>query len=98
MHFKHLADIHTRRDAQGIEKDLQGRAVGQEGHIGERQNAGDDALVAVAARHLVADLDLTLLRDIYAHELVDAGRKFVLVFAGEHLYVDDYAAFTVGDL
>ena len=97
VHFEHLTDVHSGRHAEGVENYLQRGAVRKEGHIRLGKHAGDDALVAVAARHLVADLDLALLRDIYAHELVYSGRKFVLVFAGEHLYVDDYAAFTVGD-
>ena len=41
-----------------------GRAVGQEGHILLGQDAGDNALVAVAACHLVAHLDLAALGDI----------------------------------
>ena len=41
-----------------------GRAVRQERHILLRQNAGNDTLVAVTACHLIADRDLTLLRDI----------------------------------
>ena len=49
----------------------------------------------MAACHLVAHLDLALLRDVDAHELVDAGRKFVLVFAGEDLDVDDDTALAV---
>ena len=95
MHFEDLTDVHSGRHAEGIEKDLQRGAVGQEGHIGKRQHAGDDALVAVTACHLVAHLDLALLRDVDAHELVDAGRKFVLVFAGEDLDVDDDTALAV---
>ena len=50
----------------------------------------------MAARHLVADLNFTLLRNIYAHQFGNAGRKLVLVLSGEHLYVYDYTALAVG--
>ncbi len=52
----------------------------------------------MAAGHLIADGDLTLLGDIDADDLIDAGAHFVTGFAGEDLDVDDYAALAVGDL
>ena len=48
-----------------------------------RQDPGDDALVAVAAGHLVAFRDLAALGDRYAHQLVHAGGQLVVVFAAE---------------
>ena len=41
------------------------------------EDAGDDALVAVAAGHLVADLELALDGDVDLHHLDDARRKLV---------------------
>ena len=98
MDLQDLADVHTRRHAQGVEDDVQRGAVGQVGHIFARKDAGNDALVAVAAGHLVADGDLSLLRDIHADDLVDAGIHLVAVLAGEDLDVDDDAALAVGHL
>ena len=46
-------------------------------HVLDRQDAGDHALVAVAAGHLVALGDLALLGDRDAHQRVDAGRQLV---------------------
>ncbi len=93
--LQHLPDVHTGRNAQRVEHDIQRRAVGQEGHILLRQDAGHDALVAVAAGHLIAHRDLALLGDIAAHHHVDARGQLVAVFAGEHLDVHDGAVLAV---
>ena len=96
--LQHLTDVHTGRHAQGVQHDVQGGAVGQEGHVLLGQDAGHDALVAVAAGHLVAHGDLTLLGDIDADHLVDAGGELVAGLAGEDLHVHDDAALSVGHL
>ena len=93
-----LSDVHTGRDAQRVQHDVERGAVRQIRHILTRQDAGNDALVAVAAGHLVADGDLALLRNIHADNLIDAGGHFVAVFAGEHFDIDDDAALAVRDL
>ena len=67
-------------------------------HVLDREDLGDDALVAVAAGELVADADLALLGDVHPHELVDAGRQLVAVVTVEHLDVDDLADLAVGHL
>ncbi len=54
-----------------------GRAVREVRHVLFRQDAADDALVAVAAGHLVADLELALDGDVDLHHLDDAGRQLV---------------------
>ncbi len=64
----------------------QGGAIRQEGHVGLRHDAGHDALVAVAAGHLVAHGDLALLGNVDPNHLVDAGGQLVLVFPGEQLH------------
>ena len=97
VNFKNLTDIHTGRNAQRVQNDVQRGAVGQVRHILTRQDAGDDALVAVAAGHLVADGYLALLRDIHADDLIDAGAHLVAVFTGEDLDVDYDAALAVGN-
>ena len=45
----------------------------QVGHVLDREDLGDDALVAVTAGELVALRDLALLGDVHAHELVHPG-------------------------
>ncbi len=75
--LENLADVHTRRNAERIEHDLHRRAVRQIRHVLFRQDARDDALVAVAAGHLVADRQLALHRDVDLDQLDDARRQLV---------------------
>ena len=95
VHLEHLTDVHTGRHAQRVEHDVERCAVRQVRHILAREDAGHDTLVAVAACHLVADGDLTLLRDVHAHDLVDTRGHLVAVFAGEALDVDHDAGLAV---
>ena len=98
MGLEHLADVHPARHAERVEDDVDRRAVGEVRHVLDREDLGDDALVAVAAGELVADGDLALLGDVDPHQLVDAGRQLVAVVAVEHLDVDDLAVLAVGHL
>ena len=91
-----LADVHPAGHAQRVEDDVHRRAVRQEGHVLLRQDLGHDALVAVAAGHLVADRDLALGGDADADEPVDARQQLVTVVAAEHADVDDLAPLAVG--
>jgi hypothetical protein len=52
----------------------------------------------VPAGQLVAVLDLALLCDVDADQLVDARRQFVAVVPAEHPDADDLAGLTVRDL
>src|SRR3984893_3826544 len=63
MRFQNLPDVHTRRNAQRIQNDLDGSAIGKVRHVFLRHDARDDALVAVTAGHLVADGQLALHGD-----------------------------------
>ena len=97
VHFQNLTQVHTGRNAQGVQHDLQGSTVGQEGHILFTQDAGNNTLVTVTACHLIADGNLTLLGDVDADHFVDAGGELVLVLAGEDLDINNDAAFAVGN-
>ena len=77
MGFQNLADVHARGHAERVEHDVDGRAVGEEGHVLLRQDARDHALVAVTAGHLVAGLDLALHRDEDLHHLHHARGELV---------------------
>ena len=72
-----LADVHARRHAERVEHDLDRRAVRQVRHVLLGEDARDDALVAVAAGHLVADRQLALHRDVDLDQLDDARRQLV---------------------
>lgn len=52
----------------------------------------------MAACHLIADGELTLLGDIAADNLVYAGCELIAVLAGELFDLDDNTVFAVGDL
>ena len=94
--LQHLTDVHTAGHAQGVQHDVQRRAVGQIGHVLLGQDAADHALVAVAAGHLVAHGDLALLGDVDPDHFVDAGAHLVARLAGEALHVHDDARLAVG--
>ena len=96
--LEQLAHVHTARDAQRVEQDVDGRAVGHVGHVLDRQDAADHALVAVTARDLVALLDLAALCHEDADELVDSGREVVAGLAAEAHHVDDAAVGAVRHL
>jgi len=62
--LENLADVHSAGHAQRIEQDVHGRSIFQKRHVFFGDDAGDDALVAVAAGHLIADRKLALGGDI----------------------------------
>ena len=96
--FEDLADVHAARHAEGVQDDVDGGAVREVGHVLDRQDLGDDALVAVTAGELVALGDLPPLGHVDADQLVDTGRQLVGVLTGEDMDVNDLAVLTVGDL
>ena len=77
MRLEDLADVHAARHAERIEHDVDVRAVLEERHVLARHDHRHDALVAVAAGHLVARLDLALHGDEDLDHLHDAGRQLV---------------------
>lgn len=93
--FQNLSDIHSGGNAQRVQHDIERSAVGQERHILLRQDAGDDALVTMAASHLITHGDLTLLSDIATDDFVHAGAHLIAVGAGEHLNLDNNSVLTV---
>ena len=69
--FEQLANVHTRRNAQRIQDDVDRSTVCKIRHVLDWQDARDNTLVTMTTRKLVALLDLTLLSNEHAHELVD---------------------------
>src|SRR6266487_14624 len=96
--LEHLTDVHAARHAERVQHDVHRRAVLKERHVLGREDLGDDALVAVAARQLVTIGDLPLLRHVDAHKLVHTRGKLVAVLSGEDPDADDLALFAVRDL
>src|SRR5262245_40463990 len=77
MHLEDLADVHAARHAERIEHDVDRRAVLEVRHVLLGEQPRYDALVAVAAGHLVADGELALDREVDLDELDHAGRQLV---------------------
>ena len=72
-----LTDVHSGRNAERVEDDLHGGAVGQEGQVFLGKHLRDHTLVAVAAGHLVTDLKLALHGDEDLDLLDHAGLEVV---------------------
>src|SRR4051794_19991951 len=98
VQLEDLAEVHTTRHTVWVEHDVDRRAVLEERHVLDREDLGDDALVAVAAGELVTVGDLALVGHVDADELVDAGRQVVAQVGTELLDADDRAGLAVGHL
>ena len=77
VRLQDLADVHARGHAERVEHDLDRRAVREVRHVLLGQDPGDDALVAVAAGHLVAHGQLALHGDEDLDQLDDARGQLV---------------------
>ncbi|TPV97350.1 MAG: hypothetical protein USCAAHI_03177 [Beijerinckiaceae bacterium] len=77
MSFEDLPDIHAGGHAKRIQDDIDRLPIGEEGHVFLRHDLRNDALIAVAPRHLIAGLNLALHRDEDPHHLHDAGRQLI---------------------
>src|SRR5882724_180439 len=77
MRLQDLADVHAAGHAQRVQDDLDRSPVREVRHVLLGQDARDDALVAVPAGHLVADLELALHGDVDLDQLDDPGRQLV---------------------
>ena len=72
-----LTDVHAARHAERVQDDVDRRPVLEVRHVLLGQDARDDALVAVATSHLVADLELALDGDVDLDHLDHARRQLV---------------------
>src|SRR4051812_20632404 len=77
VRLENLSDVHARRNAERVEHDPDGRAIRQVRHVLLGEDAADDALVAVASGHLVADTQLALHGDVNLDHLDDTRRELV---------------------
>src|SRR5918994_822668 len=77
VRLENLPHVHARWHAERVQHDLDRRPVRQVRHVLLGEDARDDALVAVAAGHLVADRQLALHRHVHLYELYDARRQLV---------------------
>ena len=82
MGLEDLADIHAARHAERIEHDVDRLPVGEERHVLRRHDLGNDALVAVPSRHLVAHGDGPLCRHPHTHSFAHPGGQVAARFPG----------------
>ena len=85
MGFQNLAHIHARGYAQGIQHNINRRAIRHIGHVFHRHNLGDHSLVAVAPRHFVPGLQAPLHRYINLDHFLYARRQFIAL--GKFLFL-----------
>ena len=70
IRLEELPEVHSGRHAERVQDDVHRPAVRQERHVAARQDARDDALVSVAAGHLVADREVVLLLIVFLYVIV----------------------------
>src|SRR5262249_51546198 len=87
VRLQNLAHVHTAGNAQRVQQDLHGRAVLEERHILARQDLRHDALIAVAAGHLVAHRNHALRGDVDLDHLQYAAAQLVTTFHAVELAV-----------
>src|SRR3990167_3084471 len=95
MELEDLAEVHAGRHAKRCEDNVDGAAVSRVRHILLGEDAGNNALVAMAAGELVAHRHGAQLRYFDMDALDDAGVEMVALLAGKYFYPDDAAALAV---
>src|SRR3989344_1601372 len=91
MGFQNLPQVHAGNHPQRREDDVYRRAIREERHVFDRNDLGNDSLVAVPAVHLVAHLDLALIGHGHLNGFGHAGGEFVADLPRENLDVDHLA-------
>ena len=80
VRFQNLPDVHTRRYAQGIQKNLDRGSICEEGHVFTTHNLGNNAFVSVTTSHLVANRQDAFVGDENLDRLQNAVAKLVAPF------------------
>ena len=77
MGFEDLAKIHARGYTERIQNQINGRAIGQIGHIFFGHNNRNYPLVAVSSSHFIPYHQLSLASDIHLDQLHNTRRQFI---------------------
>ena len=97
VHFQHLADVHTGRNAQRVQHDVQRGAVGQEGHILLAAGCGRQRPCCRGGRPSCRPRrSCASGRCSSARTSLTPGLQLVAVLAGEDLDVHNDAVLAVG--
>ena len=87
MRLEHLAHVHTRGHAQGVQHDVHWRPIIQERHVFFGHDLRDHAFIAVTAGHLITDRQLALGSDVNFHRLDDADIDFFAALRALNLFI-----------
>ena len=98
MGFKNLTDVHSARNTEWVQDDVNRSTVCHVRHVGLRKNLRNNTLVTVTSGQLVAHADLALLSNENLDHLVHTRSKFATFVTVEHADVNDLATFTVRNL
>ena len=77
MHLQNLPHVHTGWHTQGIKDDVYRSSVLKVGHVFNRNDLGNNALVPVTSCHLVPHLELALYSHVDPDHLDHAWRKLI---------------------
>ena len=91
MGLQNLTHIHTGRNTQRVQNNINSGSVLQVRHVFNGEDAGNHTLVSVSSSHLVADLDLSLDSDVDLDQLDDARRKLVALAKTVNLVLEALA-------
>src|SRR5258706_681794 len=75
--FVNLAEVHSGRNAQRVQHDVNGCAFLKERHVFIANNFRNDTFITMTSCHLIANSKLTLLSNLNLSKLHDARRQFV---------------------
>ena len=95
MGFQNLPEVHAGDNAQRIQNDVNRRPIREIRHVLHGADLRNDALVAVAARKLVARLHFAQFRDLNLDAADDARLQLVAALAVEDLHVHHAAHLAV---
>ena len=95
MKLHNLSDIHTRRDTQWIQHDIDWCTVWQVRHILYRNDIWNDTLVTVTSGHLIPNVDFTFLWDEDTNQLVHTWWQLVSIFTCKDTHIVDDTATSV---
>ncbi len=95
VNLKHLSDIHTGRYTKRIKNNIKRTTIRKKRHILLRKYTGYNTLVSVTARHLIADLNFSLLSNINSDYFINTRVKLITVCTGKYLNINNDTVFTV---
>jgi len=89
LRFHDLTDVHTRRNTERVQADVERRTVFKIRHIFNRKNAGYDTLISVSSCHLVAFAELSLMGNQNLYNLIYARVQVISFSSLKTLNVND---------